>query len=176
MKIVNIVSTGDINHELELVSLYQDIDAENKTYEPDVFSALQIKFKNNGPTILLFRSGKYTITGASSREQIRQADGNLLNSLVEIGILEEKEQFQSEIVNFVCSSDLGKDVDLPTLQTIVGFENAEYEPEQSPFMVYRPKEYDCVMTIASSGKIVVNGVTNTDTAKEAIEDLKNKLP
>ncbi len=176
MKIVNIVSTGDINQELELSILHEDICTQYNEYNPEKFAALKLRFKDNGPTVLLFRSGKYTITGASSREQLRQTDENLSKSLKQIEVIGEEDEFQSKIVNFVCTDDLGRNIDLPTLQTIVGFENAEYEPEQSPFMVYRPKEYNCVMTIATSGKIVINGVTDTETAKEAVEDLKRKLP
>lgn len=176
MNIVNIVSTGDINHEIELSKLYNDIDTEYKKYDPEKFAALQIQFEDDGPTVLLFRSGKYTITGAPSREKLRQTDQSLLKNLKQIGVVEEEERFHSEIVNFVCTDDLDKNIDLETLLTIIGFENGEYEPEQSPFLVYRPQEYDCVMTIATSGKIVVNGVTNIDTAIEAVKYLNSKLP
>jgi len=176
MKIVNIVSKGDIDSEIDLATLFEEIDTVYKKYEPKKFPALQMRFEDDGPIVQLFRSGKYTITGASFREQLQETDWVFHNKLKEVGVFsEEKEQIQSKIVNIVCTADLEKNVDLSTLLTIVGFENSEYEPEQSPFLVYRPPEYDCVMTIAASGKIVVNGVVNMDTARESVEHLKSSV-
>lgn len=169
------VSTGDINREIELDSFSKDIDLPYVEYDPETFAALMIRFVDDGPTVLIFRSGKYTITGATSHDQLYETNQRLVELLSGYGIIKNGSEPTSEVVNIVFTADLDFDIDLVKLLAIVGFENGEYEPEQSPFMVYRPENYDCVITVATSGKVVINGANNVETAKSAFENLKSKI-
>ena len=48
------------------------------------------------------------------------------------------EEFDVKVENVVAFTSLGKDI--PLLKVINSIENAEYEPEQFPGLVYRIKE------------------------------------
>jgi transcription initiation factor TFIID TATA-box-binding protein len=177
VEVVNIVSAGNINNKIELGSLLEDFRSTYVVYEPENFPALTVRFDENSPTTLIFKSGKYTITGASTYEELYETNQKLINTLQDFGVINEYDAHTTtnRIVNIVCTESLELDMDLAELMGVIGFENTEYEPEQSPFMIYRPEDYECVMTIASSGDTVINGVTDVDNAKEAVKNLRKKV-
>ena len=175
MELVNVVATGDLNRELDLDGLYQDLDLMVVDYSPETFPGIKIQISSEGATILLFKSGKFTVTGGSSQNEIRQATDSLRDRLSELGILDINENLQTKIVNLVYSGEIELNISLELLLTVLGFDNTEYEPEISPFVVYRPKNIDCVITISGSGKVVITGTTEERVAKSGLNEIERQI-
>jgi transcription initiation factor TFIID TATA-box-binding protein len=176
IEVVNIVASGSINKEIEVEQVARDIQAFNVNYDPSNFPGIVIKITADGPTILLFRSGKFVVTGPSTQDLLNESIDMLSESLLDLGVIESRiHATQYDIVNLVCSAEVKVEEDLNSLAVILGLENVEYEPEISPFIVYRPPDHNCVMTIAGSGRIVITGMTCLDVASKAVTDLKNLL-
>lgn len=77
------------------------------------------------------------------------------------------------IVNMVGISKLGENFDLSTMSMTL--ENAEYEPEQFPGMVFRIKEPKAAFLIFQSGKVVCTGTTSLEMAQTALSIAVQKL-
>ena len=170
VEVVNVVAGGDLRKELDLDRLEEDLFTHMLDRK---HNGLYIKRQDNSPLIILYRSGKYVITGASSITKSRTEKNGLINMLNDLGIRIIEPTFS--IYNLVCRGDLGQTLDLEKLHLIIGFEKTEYEPEQSPFMIYRSDKHDCVITISSSGKSVINGVKSLSAAEESFRYLKSLL-
>jgi transcription initiation factor TFIID TATA-box-binding protein len=65
--IVNILTTGDLNEEIELKQVAQDLECSD--YDPNTFPGLIFQSSIPG-TILLFKSGKYSNTGCKNRMKL----------------------------------------------------------------------------------------------------------
>jgi transcription initiation factor TFIID TATA-box-binding protein len=81
----NVVISGDLNTELDLDALSIGIGLERCEYEPEQFSGL-IYRSEHGPTVLLFRTGKYLITGAKSYAHAFQVAKGVHEELRMLGI------------------------------------------------------------------------------------------
>jgi transcription initiation factor TFIID TATA-box-binding protein len=175
MDIVNIVAVGYYGQELDLEALSADLETYEAKYDPQSFPGLQIRLEPEGAVLLLFSSGKCTITGAKTRSEVDSIFCKVLSIIRDLG-LNLKESVQTpDIKNIVCKGDLKRDVDLAALTIALGMELTEYEPEQSPFVYYWPKEIDCLITIPSNGEIIVTGIKKTEDAERALVHLKNQV-
>jgi transcription initiation factor TFIID TATA-box-binding protein len=170
--IVNVVGSGDLQVEIDLVEVANDIqqakyDDEHRPAPPT------LQLESNNSLILVYRTGTYAIRGARSIEEIETAKNKLLNEFTHLGIIEEPVDPNFVIRNVVCTDDLSKNIDLGKLAIKLGLENTEYEPEQFPGLVYRPPSHSCVLLIFSSGKVIATGSETEQIAKAAIESLKS---
>lgn len=166
IEIVNVVSGGDLHQEIDLDTLAHNLSVHSIDRKD---TGLFIKIDDDSPLTIVYRTGKYVITGARSVSDSRLEKEKFVNILYGIGIEIVEPSFG--IYNRVYKGDLGEEYDLLKIQLALGFEQVEYEPEQSPFLIYRPDTYDCVMTISSSGKLVISGVKSPSVAEEAFEHL-----
>jgi len=71
-----------------------------------------------------------------------------------------------EIQNIVASANLRAGVDLEKAAFLL--ENAMYEPEQFPGLIYRMREPKVVLLIFSSGKVVCTGAKREEEVREAV--------
>ncbi len=71
-----------------------------------------------------------------------------------------------QIQNVVASTTIGDELDLDSISE--KFENAEYEPEQFPGLVFRVKEPKTAALIFRSGKVVVTGAKSIGNVGIAI--------
>jgi len=78
-----------------------------------------------------------------------------------------------KIENVVTSASIADKLDIKTISKIL--DEAEYEPEQFPGVIYRLKEPKVAMLIFGSGKIVCTGAKNPDLARLAFELLTQQL-
>jgi len=175
MNIVNIVASGELGAELDLNALYDDLEVDNIKYEPEQFPGLQIRFSNEGPVVILFSSGSFTIVGAKTHNKVQTLYDRLGEVLQSLGIRYDTEGSQPEIKNLICKGDLGREINLDALVIALGMENLEYEPEQSPFVYYWPEEADCLITIPSNGQCIITGVTTLQEAEEAFRLFKKRI-
>ncbi|WP_254832857.1 TATA-box-binding protein [Haloglomus salinum] len=171
LKIVSIVATGKINREFELEAIANDIDSHSCSYSKKDSPGLYIKFYEDSPTITIYRTGSCNIRGATSEEELYKNKSILEDRLSDLGIREEVSEFT--ITNIVFTSDLEQDLDLNKLAIKLGLEDVEYEPEQFPGLVYRLDQG--VILIFSSGKLVLTGFTNAESATKALSTLSANL-
>ena len=69
IEIVNVVSTFELDSNVDLNYLSISLGLENTEYEPEQFPGLVYRI-SNGPVVLIFSSGKIVITGAESTPEI----------------------------------------------------------------------------------------------------------
>lgn len=174
LEIVNVVAAGKLGSEIDVLAVAEDVDAASVKLSKESYShqVVYLRQENGGPMATLFRSGSYHITGADSTEQVEEMKDWMVVALEDLGI---KVMATFAVKNVVLTGDLGHGVDLNKLVIALGLEKTEYEPEQFPGVIYRPQGVDCVFLIFASGKVVITGSPNVETATTSFEELTEKL-
>lgn len=111
-------------------------------------------------------------TGAKSESEVKKAVGSIIKLLKQHGI-DIKNEPIVEIQNIVASANLKAAVDLERAAFLL--ENAMYEPEQFPGLIYRMSEPKVVLLIFSSGKVVCTGAKREEQVKEAVNRIYSIL-
>ncbi len=111
-------------------------------------------------------------TGAKSESEVYKAVKNIIKLLKSHGT-EIKNEPIIEIQNIVASANLKAGVDLEKAAYLL--ENAMYEPEQFPGLIYRMQQPRVVLLIFSSGKVVCTGARKEEEVKEAVDNIYKKL-
>lgn len=186
IEIANIVASGKFDVELDLAAVAKDL-RKLDTWISEVEHSrrngnrLLIYFVDNDALCILTPSGVYVFNGVDTYEKIEDANRKLLESLSQLGIISSRNPSEDEVVeklsirNIVCTADLGRELNLNAVSIGLGLENIEYEPEQFPGLVYKPQEQNCTILIFSTGKIVIMGVQNERSAREAFELITSEL-
>jgi transcription initiation factor TFIID TATA-box-binding protein len=177
VKVVNIVAGSDVGYELNLDKLhthFKTTPSVQTHYDPGSTSALQLRFEEGGPLCMIYRTGKFIITGAKNESELTNTYQILLEKFQEIGKV-DKDTSDIKIYNKVFTSDLKQNIDLSKLGMYIGYENIEYEPEQAPFLTYRPPSEEGVITLASTGKMVINGIRSKKEAEHIFSKLTEKV-
>ncbi len=87
INVQNIVASGDLHGELNLVSTALAVGLENTEYEPEIFPGIVYRMRELGVVLLLFSSGKIVCTGARKTEQVEKAVEKLKQELEGKGLL-----------------------------------------------------------------------------------------
>ena len=66
-------------------------------------------------------------------------------------------------------------VNLEALIISIGLERAEYEPEQSPGLVFQPGVVDATLLVFSTGKIIIDGTTDSEEALRGVRQVEAAL-
>lgn len=170
-KVENIVASVTLYVDIPLVQLSKTLrDAE---YNPDEFPGL-IYYISRQPkrSVLIFGTGKLVCAGAKTMEQIREMVDHVREVLKKIGIHATKEPL-IEVQNVVASGSLGVDVNLERIA--FELENAEYEPEQFPGLVYRMLQPRVAVLLFGTGRVVVAGAKEPAQVEEALWNLVERL-
>ena len=77
--------------------------------------------------------------------------------------------------NIVCTGELDQSLNLNALAIGLGLEDTEYEPEQFPGLIFRPSEADCVVLLFATGKVVITGGSDMETADNTFRELKRQI-
>lgn len=172
--IVNVVAAGKLGREINVPAIAEDINAAVVKLSEENYShrVVYLRREEGGPMVTVFRSGSYHITGADSIEQAEELKDWMVIVLNDLGI-EVTPTFS--IKNVVMTGDLGYQVNLNTLAIALGLEATEYEPEQFPGAVYRPPDIGCVFLIFGSGKVVITGSPDVETATKGFEKVGERL-
>lgn len=180
VELVSAVGGGKLTRELDLGGLAADIEAPEVQYEPEQYHGIILRFEQDGPAVLIYRSGSFSISGAESIEELHetfQALESRLRSLFENFEYETSFEVrnlvhQDKIVDE--SGDL-ESINLTALSVGLGMESIEYEPEQFPGLMYRPPEDEGLYLIFATGKIVSTGHSNPEVAREGLEMVKQRI-
>lgn len=174
LSINNIMGGGSLGEELDLSSIAKsDWDDFNTQYDPENFASVVLRHKNKKPTIMLFRSGKFSIAGGNSVRETKNCF-NLFSSAIQ-DITGLKMSPNLEIRYFVTTGDLERSVNLSAVMAVLGIEEIEYEPEQFPGLFYRPKSENWFMIIFSSGSVVINGPPSIEKLESAYNKVNELL-
>lgn len=174
VKIVNIVASGDLGREYDLIALSKDLDIPHIQYEPETFPGLQVRFDADGAVMSIFSSGKYTITGVKTESELESIYTDVITAIQKL----ESDDVTREspvIRNLVCRGDLGREIDLPSLSVALGMKYTEYEPEQSAFVYYRPEKVDCLIMIPTNGQVSITGIVRREDAERAFDYLQTQI-
>ena len=171
--IVNVVGSGAVSSEFDLEELSLEIGSEAE-YDPENYPGMYLRFEGK-PTITVYRTGKFIIYGADNIDEIYEARDFLLTQLADLGAIESPEDTGFSIQNVVCTGKLESEQNLNAVAIQLGLDRTEYEPEQFPGLIYRPEEHNCVLLIFGSGKVVITGCKDLDTAQSALDDLERTL-
>jgi len=80
-KIQNIVCSSDAGHELKLTTLSIGLGVEQTEYEPEQFAGLLYKPQSVDCTVMIFRTGKMIITGATTLSDAKEAHTEVTNRI-----------------------------------------------------------------------------------------------
>lgn len=174
VEIVNVVSSGSLGLELDLSTVAGEL-GDLAEYDPEKYPGAYVNLSEGSPLITLYRTGKYIITGADSKEEAKATRKEFLSTLVKHGILSNPDDGWFDIQNYVCMADVGKQLNLSALAIGLGLEVTEYEPEQFPGLVYRPPEHNCVLLLFGSGQVVITGATEIEEAERAFSTIVERI-
>lgn len=171
VKIVNIVSSGALSVELDLERLADDIGEPVAHYDPDKYPGMYLRFEKDAPLITVYRTGKFIITGADSEQESYALREQFLGLLSDMNVVEEPKDKWFSIQNYVCTAELGQNLNLNALAIGLGLEKTEYEPEQFPGLIHRPEGADGVVLLFATGKVVITGCRTMDAAENIFVNL-----
>lgn len=186
IEVVNIVASGKFDIELDLAAVAQDLSKLDNWIAEVEHSRRQgnrllIYFVDNDALCILAPTGVYVFNGVDSCEEIEDANGKLLESLSDLGVISSRNPSEEEVIkklsiqNIVCTADLEREVNLNAVSIGLGLENVEYEPEQFPGLVYKPQDQDCTILVFSTGKVVIMGTQSERAARDAFELINSEL-
>jgi transcription initiation factor TFIID TATA-box-binding protein len=136
---------------------------------------MYLRFEEDAPLITVYRTGKFIITGADSEDESYSLRERFLNLFSDMDVIEESEDEWFAIQNYVCTAELGESLNLNALAIGLGLEKTEYEPEQFPGLIYRPSRGDSVVLLFASGRVVITGSPDLDTAEQTFTRLQDEV-
>ena len=175
MQTVSMMGSGNLGRELDLKTLVDKIESVVGRVDANFTSdsIVTLRMERHGPAYTVYRTGTFQIRESKSKEELKTAEDAFLDLLDEIDVNVPKYEF--EHVTSVFMDDIDRDVNLSALAVSLGLESIEYEPEQFPGLVCRPEEFECVLLVFCSGKVVITGGKSKKGAENALTFLKNHL-
>ena len=162
------VTYGDTEFNLE--KLARSLDSAH--YDPERFPGVVYKSEHPRASFLIFSSGKMNCVGASSIADANQAIKNLTRKLRKAHIKVNAEP-KIKVQNIVASIDFGRKFNLEHIAR--SFQNAEYEPEVFPGLVFRLDDPKVVLLLFVSGKGVCAGAKSLNDVKKAAHKVSKIL-
>lgn len=163
------IGTGKLPVEVDLEALADALDVEYAPEESN--SGVDVRTSDGKlPMNTFYTSGKY-ILRTDTEDELYEEQEEVLDELIELGVIDadQREEVEFEVSNIACVADVGTHFQLSPLAVGLGFDNAEYEPEQFPAVMYKSDDYDCTFSVFSSGTIVFPGSKSTDDAIRALD-------
>ncbi|KAL7684246.1 putative TATA-box binding protein [Plasmopara halstedii] len=162
-RVVNVLGSGFVNDCVDIKKLA--LLVRNADYAPRGFNALVMRFQSPRATILLYRSGKFVVVGATSVQDANLAAEKLQSVLKKASFPSKCNRFS--IRNVVGSADVCFKVRLEGLaRDHLRF--STYEPELFPGLIYRMLHPKCTLLIFISGKIVITGCESPAEGEKAL--------
>lgn len=162
-----------MSQEFDLNRLVASL-SENVRYEPEMHPGLYLRLENQGPLTIIYRTGKFIITGAKSEEEVHSTVDGTIDVLYEV-IQQPVNLKEFEICNYVLSGDLGTELDLNAISIGLGLERTEYNPETLAAVLYTPEKANCTIMIFRSGKVNLVGESSRTRSEQAYRELNDKI-
>lgn len=162
-RVVNVLGCGCIREPLDVKKLA--LMVRNADYAPRNFNAAIMRFQDPRATVMVYRSGKFVVVGASAVEDARLAAEKLISILKKISFPTRHTPFR--IRNVVGSAEVFFKLRLEGIAR----QHARfctYEPELFPGLIYRMLRPKCTLLIFISGKLVITGCQSPTEGEEAL--------
>jgi len=171
--ISNIVGSLTLGRRFDLNALSEDLP--NTDYHPERYHSTIFRPDDDSSiTIIIPASGRISITGAASKDELIDSTEMFLESLGELGIKIDKSTDDIYIQNIVANFDFDREFDLTTLSIDLGMEQTEYEPEQFPGIIYRSAQ-NATILIFNSGKCVITGAKSYSEIFKVLTEIYNEM-
>jgi len=170
--IENIVVSTQVSNSFDISLLAEKLPGSS--YNPDEFNGLTIKFETPKIAVLIMSNGKLVCTGGKNQEEIKKSIEKTITKIKEAGF-DIKQNYKIKYENIVASTDLRKSMDLEKISKGLPIQNVTYDPSEFPGIIYKADDYNSILLLFSSGKIVCTGAKEIEAATKAIEMLKEKL-
>ena len=165
-EIVNIVSTFQLNTEIDLEKLASKI--EDCSYNPETFASVTIKLEKPKTSAKIFKSGKVVLTGCRSVEDGTKASKKITQIVRKVGFKVKNTNFN--VQNIVANYDFKFPIELKSLYDSQS-DYSQYEPEVFPGLTYRMEKPKITFTIFSTGKVVATGAKDRESLDEAFNKI-----
>ncbi len=170
-KVENVVATVtvDITEKIDLNQIARK-DAEVE-YNPERFPGLVMRIEKPRATILIFSTGKMVVTGMRKAKEAPSVVEKVVKNIKKAGIKVSNPEIT--IQNIVASGDLHTNIDLNMAAIVM--EQAMYEPEVFPGLIYRMQDPKTVFLIFSTGRIVCTGAKEKKIVEQAVMKLNKEV-
>ena len=172
VKIENVVVFVSLGEDISLSEISDGL--ESAEYAPESFPGVVYRIKDPRATALIFSSGKIVCTGARSIDLAREAVKKVISDMRKIGV-KLPTKFDMNVENIVASTRVDTEEKLNLEDICINLENAEYEPEQFPGLVYRIQSPRVAFLLFRTGKIICTGARNVEDIHLALSKLKKRL-
>jgi transcription initiation factor TFIID TATA-box-binding protein len=159
--------------QIQLNQLSNELNVEELEYEPGTSPMLKFKIHRNDPTVALFSSGNYFLSGASPVDAAKEAYRDLVYKFEQESVNQINPQF--EIRNIVCKIDFEREFDLLELSVALSLEHCEFNPEQSPGLFSMLPDGEGTFQIFRSGVVLSTGTGSVHELSNDIDLLINKI-
>jgi transcription initiation factor TFIID TATA-box-binding protein len=172
VKIENVVVFTTLGKDIPMDKISKElVDAE---YKPESFPGVVYRVKDPKTAALIFSSGKIVCTGARSPEFAKTAVQKVVDDMRALEI-DLPTEFHTGVENIVASTQIEAKEKLNLEHIAYNLENAEYEPEQFPGLVYRISDPRVAFLLFGTGKIICTGARKTEEIHAALEKFKKNL-
>ena len=167
-KIVNIVSTVNINVNLDLNFIAKN--SYDFEYDPKSFNGIVKRFRNPYSTILLFPKNKFVITGCTSETDSKRIAYKTKRMLHKLGI--KAKLSNHEIKNIVATGRIeGLDIDNFVLLFESCFPDCHYKVQKNKSMCFVWREVK--VSLFPNGKLNIVGAKEFTQIEKTYNDLIN---
>ena len=172
VKIENVVVFTTLGKDIPMDKIStQLVGAE---YKPESFPGVVYRVKDPKTAALIFSSGKIVCTGARSPEFARIAVNKVVDDMKALNI-DLPSEYHTGVENIVASTQIEAKEKLNLEHIAYNLENAEYEPEQFPGLVYRISDPRVAFLLFGTGKIICTGARREEEIHTALKKFKASL-
>jgi transcription initiation factor TFIID TATA-box-binding protein len=172
VKIENVVVFTTLGKDIPMDKISKElVDAE---YKPESFPGVVYRIKDPKTAALIFSSGKIVCTGARSPDFARIAVDKVVADMRALNI-DLPTEYHTGVENIVASTQIEAKEKLNLEHIAYNLENAEYEPEQFPGLVYRISDPRVAFLLFGTGKIICTGARKEEEIHVALAKFKTNL-
>lgn len=171
MIIENIVASAQLLDSFDIPLLSEKIPGSS--YNPDEFDGLTIKFETPKIAVLILANGKLICTGGRNQEEIKNVIEKTITKIKDAGF--DIKEYKIKYENIVASTNLGKPMDLEKISKGLPIQSVIYEPSDFPGLIYKADDYNSILLLFSSGKLVCTGAKKIEDVTKAVDMIKEKL-
>ncbi len=172
LRIENVVASSSLGSKIDLNNASSVLDGSE--YDPEKFPGLVYRTRSPKTSILLFSSGKVVCTGGKTFDDANNSV-NMLKTMLNGNGIDTSDEIEVKVQNIVASFGLGHTLNLNSVAITLGLDRVEYEPEQFPGLVYRPRDCNVVLLLFGSGNMVCTGAKDIESLEKAIELVREEL-
>lgn len=174
IEINNIVTSSEIDSNIDLQSLYDDLENNifgSVEYDKSPPRGIRINSAKQGVcTISIYESGTYVVKGAKSKEDVDNTEKlaeDILGRITDISA-------DTDIENIVAQDRIESDKKFLIEPIYENLDNVEYDPEQFPGLYWTPKQGISILFYAN-GKFIISGCDSIEQAQEVSRKFRKKL-